>query len=124
MPRIDIGTWLLTCASIHTDSWIKLGCSVLILDIPGTGDCPAAPSDPLSPDRLWDSIFAWISDQDEVDPSRVVVWGFSTGGYYALRVAHTHIGKLAGVVAHGGGCHHMFDPEWLDEVNHLEYPFE
>jgi hypothetical protein len=24
----------------------------------------------------------------------------------------------------GGGCHHMFDAQWLDEVNHLEYPFE
>jgi hypothetical protein len=101
------------------ESWRKNGVATLILEIPGTGDCPADPSDPLSPDRLYSSLFDWIGEQQVI-----AVWGFSTGGYYAIRVAHTHHEKLAGVVSQGGGCHYMFDPKWLDEVNHLEYPFD
>lgn len=50
--------------------------------------------------------------------------GFSTGGYYAIRIAHTHHHRLAASVALGGGCHYMFSDEWLSHVNHLEYPFD
>ena len=39
-------------------------------------------------------------------------------------MAHTHAAKLKGAISLGGGCHHMFDREWLDQVNHKEYPFE
>ena len=39
-------------------------------------------------------------------------------------MAHTHYKRLAGVAAIGGGCHYMFHPDWLAQVNHLEYPFD
>lgn len=66
----------------------------------------------------------WIAQQEGIDQKKIVVWAYSTGGYYAIRLAHTHPDKFAGLVALGGGVHHMFDPEWLDASNHLEYPFE
>jgi dipeptidyl aminopeptidase/acylaminoacyl peptidase len=94
------------------------------VEIPGTGDCPADPNDPTSPDRLWSSVLQWIHQQPWVDTKKVVAWGVSCGGYYAMRIAHTHKDMLAGVVAQGGGCHHMFDPEWLEVASHMEYPFE
>ena len=106
------------------ESWRRNGVSSLILEIPGTGDCPASPADPKSPDRLYTSLFEWVSHQQNIDQKRVAIWAFSTGGYYAIRVAHTHHSKLAAVVSQGGGCHFMFDPRWLSEVNHLEYPFD
>ena len=96
----------------------------MVAEIPGTGDNPADPKDPTSPERVWTSMFDWIEKQEGIDQSKKVVWAFSTGGYYAIRMAHTHANKLKGVVAQGGGCHHMFDREWLDESNHGEYPFE
>ncbi|KAI0387321.1 yellowish-green 1-like protein [Hypomontagnella monticulosa] len=110
--------------SVWKNGWAALGCATLIVEIPGTGDNPGAPSDPESPDRVWSSMFDWIAKQDNIDQSRIVNWGFSTGGYYSIRVAHTHADKLRGVVALGGGVHHMFDPEWLDAVDDLEYPFD
>ena len=58
------------------------------------------------------------------DKNMRCVWGLSTGGYYAIRIAHTHEDRLRGVVAQGGGCHGMFDEEWLDAVDTMEYPFE
>jgi hypothetical protein len=114
--RTELAVWM--------EGWRQMGVATIVLEIPGTGDCPAAPSDPLSPDRLYSSLFDWVEQQDDIDSKKVCIWAFSTGGYYAIRVAHTHPEKLAGVVALGGGCHHMFDPEWLSEVNHLEYPFD
>lgn len=114
--RTDLAVW--------KDGWAGLGVALLIVEIPGTGDNPGAPSDPESPDRVWTSMFDWIGQQACIDQSRVVNWGFSTGGYYSIRLAHTHGDRLKGVVALGGGCHHMFDAEWLDAANSLEYPFE
>jgi dienelactone hydrolase len=114
--RTELAVWM--------EGWRQVGVATIVLEIPGTGDCPAAASDPTSPDRLYSSLFDWIAQQEGIDAKKVAIWAFSTGGYYAIRVAHTHADKLAGVVALGGGCHHMFDKEWLDNVNHLEYPFD
>lgn len=114
--RTELAVWM--------EGWRRVGVATIVLEIPGTGDCPANPSDPRSPDRLYSSLFDWIATQSLLDPKKVAVWAFSTGGYYAIRVAHTHKDRLAGVVALGGGCHYMFDKEWLDHVNHLEYPFD
>jgi dienelactone hydrolase len=114
--RTELAVWM--------EGWRQNGVATLVLEIPGTGDCPAAASDPTSPDRLYSSLFDWVAQQSGIDQKKVAIWAFSTGGYYAIRVAHTHAKYLAGVVALGGGCHHMFDREWLDHVNHLEYPFD
>lgn len=99
---------------------------MLLVDIPGTADSPAAPNDPESPDRLWSSVLDWVDehkDQYDFNPSQVLARGISTGGYYAMRIAHTHADRLLAVVAQGGGSHHMFDPEWIRAQNHMEYPF-
>ncbi|KAF2108614.1 Alpha/Beta hydrolase protein [Lophiotrema nucula] len=114
--RTELAVWM--------EGWRQKGVATVVLEIPGTGDCPALASDPTAPDRLYSSLFDWVAQQEGIAQKKVAIWAFSTGGYYAIRVAHTHAEKLAGVVALGGGCHHMFDPEWLSEVNHLEYPFD
>jgi hypothetical protein len=114
--RTELAVWM--------EGWRQVGVATVVLEIPGTGDCPANPSDPTSPDRLYSSLFDWMDAQPLLDSKKRAIWAFSTGGFYAIRVAHTHADRLAGVVALGGGCHHMFDREWLDNVNHLEYPFD
>ncbi|KAK7931214.1 hypothetical protein PG985_001926 [Apiospora marii] len=110
--------------AVWKEGWRQVGCATLIVEIPGTGDNPGLASDPASPDRVWSSMFDWVAAQPEIDQSRVVNWGFSTGGYYSIRLAHTHADKLRCAVALGGGCHYMFDPVWLDNADHLEYPFD
>ena len=108
----------------RTNEFIKRGWATIIVEIPGTADCPADPSDPRGPDRLWDIIFAWMAGKGVFDMGNLVAWGLSTGGYYAARVAHTHKGKLKGSVAQGAGVHHFFGREWLDRVDGHEYPFQ
>ena len=114
--RTELAVWV--------EGWRRNGVGCIVVEIPGTGDSPALKNDPTSPDRQWSSLLDWVEKQEGVDKKRVAVWAFSTGGYYGIRLAHTHPDRLAGVVALGGGCHHMFDPEWLDNVNKLEYPFD
>lgn len=109
---------------VWAEGWRQVGVACMVVEIPGTGDSPATPDDPKSPDREWSSLLDWVEAQESIDQSRKCVWAFSTGGFYAIRLAHTHPNRLQGVVALGGGTHHMFDPQWLDNVNHLEYPFE
>ena len=110
----------------RTQQHVDRGFAVVSIEIPGTGDCPAAPGDPASPDRLMTSVLDWIVDSREdrgFDPTRVVARGISTGGYYAFRLAHTHADRLFAVVGQGGGAHHMFDPEWVGAQNRMEYSF-
>lgn len=110
----------------RTQVHVDRGYATLSFEIPGTGDCPAAPDDPTSPDRLLTSILDWCAAEaaeHHLDPSRIVARGISTGGYYAIRAAHTHADALLAVVAQGGGAHHMFDPEWVAVQNQMEYPF-
>ena len=110
----------------RTTAHVEHGWATLSIEIPGTGDCPAAPSDPMSPDRLMSSVLDWIvANKKEYgfDDTKIIARGISTGGHYAFRIAHTHAERLFAVVAQGGGAHHMFDPEWIGAQDQMEYPF-
>lgn len=98
--------------------------ATVICDIPGTTvDCPANKRDPLSPDRLFSSILNWIKETSYLDNEKVIAWGLSAGGYYAIRLAHTHADSLRGSVGHGAGTHHYIGREWLEQIDKHEYPF-
>ena len=89
--RTELAVWM--------EGWRQVGVATVVLEIPGTGDCPANASDPTSPDRLYSSLFDWMDAQPLLDSTKRAIWAFSTGGFYAIRVAHTHADRLAGVVA-------------------------
>lgn len=110
--------------AVWQKGWAMKGVASVIVEIPGTGDSPAAKGDPEAPDRQFSTLLDWMDKVPEIDSKKIVVWGFSTGGFYAIRLAHTHADRLMGVVALGGGAHHMFDREWLENANRLEYPFD
>lgn len=110
----------------RTQMHVDHGFATLSFEIPGTGDCPAAPNDPASPDRLMSSVLDWVvanAADFGFNTARILARGISTGGYYAMRIAHTHADRLFAVVAQGGGCHYMFDSEWIRAQNQMEYPF-
>jgi len=106
------------------DEFLARGWASVVVEIPGTADCPADPSDAKSTDRLWTSILDWMEAQGTFDMKRVLVWGLSAGGYHAVRIAHTHRDRLRGVVAQGAGVHHFFGKDWLEKAEGHEYPFQ
>lgn len=110
----------------RTQMHVDRGFATLSFEIPGTGDCPAAPNDPASPDRLMSSVLDWVvanAAEYGFNTARILARGISTGGYYAMRIAHTHADRLFAVVAQGGGCHYMFYPDWIHAQNQMEYPY-
>lgn len=110
--------------TVRCEEFLKRGWGVVVAEIPGTADCPADPTDPKSPDRLWDSLLDWMDAFGIFNMAKVMAWGLSSGGYYAVRAAHTHRARLAGCVAQGAGCHYFYDREWLDRADGHEYPFK
>lgn len=108
----------------RTEEHLRRGWATVICDIPGTTiDCPANKRDPLSPDRLFTTILTYIAQNPVLDEARIIAWGLSAGGYYAIRLAHTHREKLLASVGHGAGTHHYIGREWLSQISKHEYPF-
>jgi hypothetical protein len=109
--------------SQRTHELVGRGWAVVICEIPGTADCPADPSDPESVDRLWNSVLDYMASRPEFNLKKIVSWGLSAGGYYAVRAASTHRNQFLGCVAHGPGTHHFLNEAWLERIDDHEYPF-
>ncbi|KAI0019999.1 alpha/beta-hydrolase [Xylariomycetidae sp. FL0641] len=105
------------------NEFLARGWGVVVAEIPGTADCPADSADPAAPDRLWASVLAWMRADGRFDMRRLLAWGLSAGGYYAVRLAHTHAGALAGAVAQGAGVHLCYGRAWMARAEGHEYPF-
>ncbi len=110
--------------TVRCEEFLRRGWAVVVVEIPGTADCPADSADPEAPDWLWTDLLVWMRQDSRFHMGRVIVWGLSSGGYYAVRIAHTHSNQLAGCVAQGAGCHYFFDREWLEKADGHEYPFQ
>lgn len=104
------------------EPFLERGFAGLTIDMPGVADAPLAGSEDA--ERMWDAVLDWITAQPSLDEKRVVLWGGSTGGYWAAKVAHTHRDRLAAVLEQGGAIHYAFQPEWIEKAQHGEYPFE
>ncbi|KAI1343227.1 alpha/beta-hydrolase [Xylariaceae sp. FL0016] len=109
--------------TVRCEEFLARGWGAVVVEIPGTADCPADSADPGAAERLWDSVLDWMAADGRFDTRRVLCWGLSAGGYYAARLAHTHAGRLAGCVAQGAAAHHFFDAGWLARAEGHEYPF-
>jgi esterase FrsA len=125
MPLVIMWAGIDTFKEDRTEIWEPLlaaKLSLLLIDMPGTGDAPLFGSEDA--ERLWDAVLDWCRTRPEIDARRVAVWGGSTGGYWAAKVAHTHHERLAAAVCHGGCAHHAFTPAWIEKAQHGSYAFE
>jgi pimeloyl-ACP methyl ester carboxylesterase len=88
------------------------GLASLTIDMPGSGENPVLYGDPAA-ERTY---FAWLDylpTRNEVDGTRVAVWGGSFGAYWAARLAFTAADRIKGAAFHGGNVHYGFQREWL-----------
>lgn len=104
------------------DEALEMGLAHLAIDGPGVGDPPLKGSE--NAERLFEAVFDWIATRKDLDDRRVGVWGYSTGGYWAVKVAHLYKDRIACAVSHGGPVHYAFQPEWMKEQERGEYPFQ
>ncbi|CZT13746.1 probable yellowish-green 1 protein [Rhynchosporium graminicola] len=108
----------------RSEEFLSRGWASVIVEIPGTADCPADPKDPAGSERLWSSVLDWMEKDGRFDMQKIIAWGLSSGGYHAVRIAHTHRERLRGVVAQGAGVHYFFDRDWIEKADGHEYPFK
>jgi hypothetical protein len=88
------------------------GFAVLLVDMPGVGESPVLAS--VDGERQWTPIFEWLATRTDLDASRCAAIGGSFGGYWAMKLAHTHREYLACAVNWGGGVHITFTPDWQE----------
>ena len=94
----------------------EAGVAVVVMDMPGVGEAPVRAG--RDAERQWTPVFDWIAARDDLDETRCAVWGLSFGGYWAMKLAHTHAHRLAAAVNWGGGVHITFQPEWQERSRH------
>jgi dienelactone hydrolase len=58
----------------RSEEFINRGWAAVIVEIPGTADCPADPKDPEGSERLWDSVLDWMEKDGRFDMGKVLVW--------------------------------------------------
>jgi len=104
------------------DSALARGLATLAIDGPGVGDSPIKGSEDA--ERLFGTVLDWVASRETLDRRRVGVWGYSTGGYWAVKVAYVYMDRIACAVSQGGPVHYAFEPEWIQKQDRGEYPFE
>ncbi|MGH7833998.1 MAG: alpha/beta hydrolase family protein [Candidatus Binatia bacterium] len=98
------------------EAFVREGWGCLVLDSPGTGECPVL----ASPDahQIHSAALDYMIKRPEVDPKRIAVVGASFGGYWSTKIAHVEHQRLRAVVNWGGGIHYFFQPEWQEKSRH------
>jgi len=104
------------------DAALQMGIAHLAIDGPGVGESPLKGSEDA--ERLFGAVFDWVTTRSDLDGRRVGVWGYSTGGYWAVKVAHVFKDRVSCAVSQGGPVHYAFEPEWMQVQEKGEYPFQ
>lgn len=104
------------------DEALGKGLATLAMDGPGVGESPLKGSEDA--ERLFAAVFDWIATRKELDSHRIGVWGFSTGGYWAVKVAHVYKERIACAVSQGGPVHYGFEQDWMQKQDRGEYAFQ
>ena len=81
---------------------LERGIAVLAMDGPGVGESPLKGSEDA--ERVFGAVFDWAATQKTFDPNKIGAWGYSTGGYWAVKVAYVYKDKIACAVSQGGLC--------------------
>ena len=104
-------------------AYLARGMALLALDMPGTGEAPAA----LAPgaERLFATVLDWVAGRADIDAARVAIQGRSWSGYWAALLAVTERTRIRGAVMQGGPIHHYFQPQWLaPSLQSYEYLYD
>jgi hypothetical protein len=104
------------------DAALQRGLATLAIDGPGVGDSPLKGSEDA--ERVFGAVFDWVATRKNLDSNRIGIWGYSTGGYWAVKVAHVFKDRITCAVSQGGPVHFAFQLDWIKKQERGEYPFE
>ena len=87
------------------------GIGFFAVDSPGTGQAPLKAGE--TSDRMYSRVLDYLGSRPEIDKGRVVVHGQSFGAYWAAKLAHTEVKRLAGAVTQSPPIHRTFQPDFF-----------
>ncbi len=90
----------------------SMGLATFLMDGPGTGENPLKFAEPNA-ERTFLAAMDHLKTRNDVDGTRIAVWGRSFGAYWAAKLAHVAPGRIKGAVFHGGNVHLGFQEAWL-----------
>ena len=90
----------------------KQGLATFLIDGPGTGENPLRFGD-ANAERTFLAAMDYLKTRNDVDGSRIALWGRSFGAYWVAKIAHKYPDRIKGGVFHGGNVHHGFQEAWL-----------
>lgn len=90
----------------------RAGIATFTMDMPGTGENPLRYAD-AGAERTFSAAIDYLATRDDIDGSRLGVWGGSFGGYWAAKLAFVEARRIRAAVNQGGGVHHGFQENWL-----------
>ena len=90
----------------------EAGLAGFAIDMPGTGENPMAYTDPRA-ERVFSAFIDHLLTRNDVDATRLGVWGGSYGGYWAAKLAYVEAKRLKGAVFQGGNVHYGFQEKWM-----------
>jgi dipeptidyl aminopeptidase/acylaminoacyl peptidase len=87
------------------------GIGFFAVDSPGTGQAPLKAAE--TSDRMYSRVLDYLGSRPEIDRGRIVVHGQSFGAYWAAKLAHTEVKRLAGAVTQSPPIHRTFQPDFF-----------
>lgn len=93
------------------------------MDSPGTGESPLPASD--NAERMYRHAIDVLTQRDDVDVSRLGIYGASFGGHWAVKLAIAERERLRCVVAQSPPIHAAFQPDHIRRAaSNTEYLFD
>jgi dienelactone hydrolase len=90
----------------------RQGLATFLIDGPGTGENPLRFAD-ANAERTLLAAMDYLKGRNDLDGSRIALWGRSFGAYWVAKIAHMYPDRIKGGVFHGGNVHFGFQEAWL-----------
>jgi esterase FrsA len=99
------------------------GIGFFAVDSPGTGQAPRKADE--TSDLMYSRVLDYLGTRPEIDSNRILVHGQSFGAYWAAKLAHTEVKRLAGAVTQSPPIHRTFQPDFYrSRIYTREYLFD
>jgi esterase FrsA len=93
-------------------AFLPHGIGTFGFDMPGTGEAPVKMA--VGSERMFSAAIDYALSRPEIDATKILVYGGSFGGHWAIRLAVTERARLRAVVAQSGPVHDAFAPAFLE----------
>jgi esterase FrsA len=99
------------------------GIGFFAVDSPGTGQAPLKAGE--NSERMFSRVLDYLATRPEIDKNRIAVHGQSFGAYWAAKLAHTEVKRLAGAIAQSPPIHRTFQADFFrSRMYTREYLFD